>query len=411
MNRSKWMPVLLAGGLACTGCAVAQTGGGTPPSPSPVTYDSSKPDNPFVGAWDGEQLDCSDPHAETKCWKCEQSASGNSAFPVPKYWYETEVTCPQLKIKEKTHNECVCELVGTKKTVQVQATADTTEGKWRYVPKGEPGCGKNGPDNPIKFKEIKWAWKTIGRPGGDIMNMGDLATFDYVVPKGDVDISVVFKARGFPDHAQCGVLTSASRVVGRITGAGYEKYIPPPTPRNFPNPEYVEGMIVRSDGESGFGSSSMSMSQYFECKPVCEDSSCPLYRIEGKFGYYAAEIRVVSCIKVTVDGCNLPPSPRGSCKPRSKARQDETLEHEKKHLVIYWDFIDEWNRNVENLGLFDSCNFANKEKDKLISDFTKAKIALNKRQESHCPDYAGAPIYDFNGCGDEIFMDKFLKCN
>lgn len=50
MNRSKWMPALLAGGLACTGCAVAQTGGGTPPSPSPVTYDSSKTENSRIAA-------------------------------------------------------------------------------------------------------------------------------------------------------------------------------------------------------------------------------------------------------------------------------------------------------------------------------------------------------------------------
>ena len=315
MNRSNWMLVLLAGGLACAAvCAVAQNGGSATPSSTAVTYDSSLPDIPFVGAWDGDKPDCSDPDAETECWKCEKSSSGFSAFPVPKYWYEPTSTCPQLKIKEKTHDECVCELVGTKKTAQIQATADTTDGKWWYVPKGKSGCGKDGPENPIKFKEIRWAWKTMGRPGGDTMANGDLASFEYVVPNGDVNISVEFKARGFPDYAQCGFVDDGPTVVGTIQGKGIAKLVIPKITTQYPSPNPVNALIF--DGNEAWGLMTPDIHRLLTISPVCQFSAyCLNYQIQGQFTF-TAKIDILSCITIEDDGC--PEGKKGSALPQNK---------------------------------------------------------------------------------------------
>ena len=409
MNRSKWMLVLLAGGLAGVVCALAQTGGSTTPSSTSVTYDSSLPDIPFVGAWDGDQPDCSDPDAETDCWKCEKSSSGNSAFPVPKYWYETDFTCPTFSMSNTVQSNCYCVLVGGKLTDIVSADYTAKDGRKHYESSIEC-CGGEPPEAEAITQNIEWNWTTAGLATEPASGHGQAATFEYTVPKGAFAIDVSFSAKAIPSDTNCPEITAGPEVIGKITGAGYEKYVTAPTPRAYPKPEYVEGMIVGSTGQVGFGSSYMKISQNLECKPVCENSSCPLYRLEGKFGPYEINIKVVSCIMVTVTGCDQPLYPLGSCKPRSDERKKETLAHEQKHLDLWWDFIDEWNMKVENFSLFDSCDFANKEKDMLIAEFTIARIEMNKRQDSHCPDFAGDPYYNFNGCGTEFFTDKYKQC-
>ena len=401
MNRSKWMLALLAGGLVCAVCSLAQTGGGATPGTTAVTYDSSMPDTPFVGAWDGDQPDCSDPHAETECWKCEQSASGNSAFPVPKYWYETEVTCPKLEIKDKTHDECVCELEGTKKTVQVQATADTTDGKWRYVPKGEPGCGKDGPDNPIKFKEIKWAWKTVGRPGGDLMKIGDLATFDYVVPNGDVNISVVFKAKGIPDDSRCSAVMDGPETVGKIIGSGVPKIYIPKVSTTYPTPNPVDSLVT-TKGSDAWGllrplidPSSLSISG------VCNSyAACIEYQIQGQFAF-SATIDILSCITIADDGC--PEGKKGSCFPRDKYWLDITEKHEQVHYDAYRVFVDKWNQVVMNEPLYSSYAAAFSRLKDIIKLYNAELTDLIDEQKLHAsPGFKGMPTHEHNGCAWEF---------
>ena len=397
MNRSKWIRALLAGGLVCAVCALAQ-------SPTTVTYDSSMPDSPFVGAWDGDQPDCSDPHAETECWKCEQSASGNSAFPVPKYWYETEVTCPKLEIQEKTHNECVCELEGTKKTVKVQATADTTDGKWRYVPKGEPGCGKDGPDNPIKFKEIKWAWKTIGRPGGDLMDKGDLATFDYVVPNGDVNISVVFKAKGIPDDSRCIAVTDGPKTVGIISGQGVARVNIPKISTQYPEPNMVDFLQV--DGTNVWGVMTPKVQPLLTIGNVCNTyANCVKYQIQGQYSFEAT-IDILSCIKITQDNC--PQGEKGSCTPREADWLKVTKTHENTHYDAYRVFIDKWNQVIMDEPLYNTLIAAKTRRKDLMQQFDDERWILAYTQFLHlAPEFSGQFKHDHTACGWEYKTGEY----
>ena len=400
MNRSKRILALLAGGLACACCSMAQSGGGTTPNPTTVTYDSSRPDYPFVGAWEGDQPDCSDPDTETDCWKCEASSGKGSAFPVPKYWYEVEIKCPTLQIKGGTHNECVCVLEGTKNAVKVQATLDKADGYWRYVPKGETGCGKTGTENLIKFKEPRWAWKTVGRPGGDIMETGDLASFDYVVPSGKHNITVIFQARGIPDYGQCGPVTTAEAIVGEITGTGYSMYKILPVMRDYPREKYVSGMVEGEAEKEGFGRVIYRIfGAKFECVEVCSGTDFKMYRLEGSFGIVIEDMEVSSCIDVTADGCNMS---KGSCRPRNSFDIKRTVAHEKKHLDLWWDFIDKWNSEIMQLGFFSSCEYAEMEGEKLIERFNEAYAILKKQQKDHCPHFAGDLLFSINGCGSEF---------
>ncbi len=399
MNRFKWIPVLLAGGLTGAVCAMAQNGGSAAPSSTAVTYDSSLPDIPFVGAWGGDKPDCSDPHAETECWKCEKSASGFSAFPVPKYWYETTNTCPQLKIKEKTHDECVCELVGTKKTVQVQATADTTDGKWWYVPKGVSGCGKDGPENPIKFKEIRWAWRTYGRPGGDIAKSGDIASFDYDVPNGDVNISVVFKARGIPDYAQCGLVNAGPTEVGTIQGKGVGKLVIPKISTTYPTPHEVTNPPTDGNGNKGWGVLYSSLSNDLDAESVCSASDCEKYRIKGQF-YYEADMMILSCLPVTGDNCSLP---KGACRKLDMLEKLAVELHEQKHYDAWRTFTDKWNGVVMAAPLFNSRLDADIFISSLLIDYLLDLDITRQRGRSHCPDFDGEVLYSLGDpCGERI---------
>lgn len=400
MNRTQWILAIMAMGLTCA-IAEKRSEGGS----ETITYDGN-PDNPFPGAWGDPDVDCSDPHGpgESDCWKCEGSSP---AVAVPKFHWILTRNCPAFELTGETKSNCYCVLAGSKMSDSITAEFKETTGSVSYA-SSITGCGGTPPDEKPIDLSVEWAWSTSGLATEPSAGTSQTATFGYTVPKGPFSIDVTFTAKGTPSDSKCETVSAGPRVVGKITGAGYEKYIPPPTPRDYPDPQYVEGIIVSEDGKTGFGDYHISFSQHFDCEPVCENSACPLYRLEGKFAVHDIRIRVVSCIKVTVDGCD---DPIGTCKPRSEERKSESLAHEKKHLELWWDFIDEWNKKIENFCLFDSCDYANQEKNKLIAEFTIAKHAMSARQGSHCPDFNGDARYDINGCGTEFFTGKFRECN
>ena len=395
-NHSIWILALLAAGL--TLCVAHKTAG--------ETFDyNGNPDQPFPDAWGDPDVDCDDPHdpGESDCWKCEGSSP---AVPVPKFQWILTRDCPTFSMSNTVQSNCYCVLAGEKLSDSYTAEYVATDGKKSYSPSID-GCGGDPPEDEPITQDIEWTWSTSGLATVPASGKEQTATFDYIVPEGSFSIEVIFSAKATPSDTNCNEITAGPEVIGKITGGGYSKYIPPPTTRDNPQPQYVEGIIINSDGDEGFGSSSMGISHHFECNPVCVNSGCELYRIEGKYGVYSTSIRSVKCIKVTVNGCS---DPIGSCKPRSQDRMNESLAHEQKHLNLWWDFIDEWNAKVEDLGLFDSCDFCNIAKNEFIAEFNIAYAEMLTRQKEHCPDFDGDPLYSYNGCGTEIFMG-FRDCN
>lgn len=227
---------------------------------------------------------------------------------------------------------------------------------------------------------------------------GDLATFDYVVPKGDVNISVVFKARGFPDHAQCGSVDDGPTVVGSIAGTGVNKHS---IPRDwtYPVPQPVPDLID-SQGRFVWGLLEPVLFNTLTYVSVCSSSGCTKYQIQGQF-HQCSTIKIRSCTTVTATGC---PQKVGECVGRSQKYLKETEDHENKHYDIYRELVHTWNDKVEDAPLYQSPEDAYAKIMELRRSFNEERARVDIRQQSHCPDFAGDSTRGHDGCGREFFV-------
>ena len=108
----------------------------------------------------------------------------------------------------------------------------------------------------------------------------------------------------------------------------------------------------------------------------------------------------------------LPTTKRGLAtfiEPRTQYNIERSIEHEHKHLDIWFDFIDYWNNEINNLGLFKTYEDAKDAGEKLIEAFNESYTRTKEEQRTHCPQFINDDLYRINGCGLE-FANGIRKC-
>ncbi len=396
-RHSIGIAALLAGWVVL--CAARQAVGTT------FTYNGN-PDHPFPGAWGDPDVDCSDPHdpGESECWECQGSSP---AVAVPKFEWILTRECPTFSMSNTVQSNCYCVLAGSRMTESVSAGYEAEDGR-KYFEPSVDGCGGDPPEEEAITQDIEWDWSTSGLSTVPASGTGQTADFEYTVPRGEFSIDVSFSAKATPSDTNCAEITAGPEVVGKISGEGYQRYAISPVRRVYPPPNLVQGLVTGSNNDRGFGRINYKiLGPKFMCEDVCSDVECKMVRLEGSAGIVVGDMDVASCIKVTVDGCSLP---KGSCNPRNSYDIARTIAHEKKHLDIWWDFIDQWNNEIMNMGLFDSCEFAEDEGRKLIIRFNRAYAKVKQQQKDHCPNFAGEQKYTINGCGSEFPYGGVRTC-
>lgn len=382
-NQTRWILALLAAGLAF---GVAEKVAGE-------TFDyNGNPDQPFPDAWGDPDVDCNDPHdpGESDCWICQ---GGSPAVAVPKFqWILTRV-CPTFSMSNTVKSNCYCLLAGG--TMSDSFTADyvATDGKKTYAPSID-GCGGESPEEEPITQDIEWTWSTSGLTTVPASGKEQTATFDYTVPEGAFSIEVVFSAKAKPSDTNCNEITAGPEVVGKITGGGYTKYIPPEIPPKNPTPEEVMGPIMCS-GEESWGCFSYRLLNCLTTKPVCEGSDCSMCRIEGYFYLMDVRIQIATGMVVTAENCDLP---IGSVRPRTEGRITESTDHEQLHLKLVEEFLAEWNAKISDLSLADSCDYAREILREFMDEFRAAYDDF--KNDPHCPEYDGEQLYGFDGCNE-----------
>lgn len=389
MKHSQWMPILLAAGLAWN--AAQRAAGET------IEY-SGDPDHPFPGAWDPDIVcEKGENTPETECWKCEGESP---SVEVPKYEWILTRECPTFSMSNTVQSNCYCVLVGGELSDNITADCVAEDGRKYYEPSIE-GCGGEPPEEETITLTIEWNWTTSGLTTVPASGQGQTASFKYTVPKGPFAIDVSFSAIAIPSDTNCAEIATGPEVVGQISGGGYELYSISPVRRVYPPPKYVEGLLTGHDNDRGFGRIKFKiMGPKFMCEEVCSGADCNLYRLEGACGIIVGDMEVASCIEVVLDICG--DMPKGTCRPRYSFDIKRTIAHEKKHLDLWWDFIDYWNNEIMNMGLFDSCDFAEDAGEELVEKFNEAYAIMKQQQESHCPHFAGDLKFAINGCGYEF---------
>lgn len=356
------------------------------------------PDAPFEGAWGEPDIDCGDPHGveESECWQCE---GGSPPIALPKFEWRVVRECPSFSISPEVTTSCRCDPSGLRNQYSCSADYTAKDGRKYYLPSIE-GCGGPPPPEEPITQTVKWKWHTQGLPTEPSSGEGPTASFEYTVPTGQFSIDVCFQAESVPSDLKCERTTSGPQIVNRIIGEGVESVSIPPVTRKYPQPSYVDGVITKRNGERGFGSSKAPVAlDRLMCLPVCASSlECTQFRLVGRVRITNISIRIAKSIEVTKTGCDLPV---GSFRPREPENIERTIEHEKKHVAIWFDFVDHWNNEINKLGWFDTCDAAEFAGADLTQRYNAAYGRLLAEQNAHCPHFAGEDVYGPTGCGGE----------
>ena len=358
------------------------------------------PDDPFEGAWGEPDIDCGDPHGleESECWQCE---GGSPPIALPKFEWHVVRECPTFSISPEVTTSCRCDPSGSRNQYSCSADYTAKDGRKYYLPSIE-GCGGPPPPEEPITQTVKWKWFTQGVPTEPSSGEGPTASFEYTVPTGQFSIDVYFQAESQPSDLKCERTTSSPQIVSRIIGEGVESGDIPPVAREYPQPSYVDGVITTVSGKRGFGASTpYAALDLLVCVPVCNSAlGCTSFRLAGRVIIKDLRIKISRSIEVTKTGCDLPV---GSFRPREPDNIMRSIEHEKKHVDILFDFVDRWNNEINKLGWFETCDAAEFAGEDLKNRYNVAYATLLEEQQSHCPHFAGEDAYGVGECGNEIW--------
>jgi hypothetical protein len=244
-------------------------------------------------------------------------------------------------MRNTVQSNCYCVLAGDELTDSVSAGYEAEDGK-KYYESSIEGCGGDPPEEEPITLGIEWSWSTAGLTTDPASGTDSTATFEYTVPEGPFSIDVSFSAKATPSDTNCNEITAGPEVVGKITGEGYEKRSILPINIIYPSPRYVTTPPTDGQGNTGWGSLTVTISNDLECESVCSSTDCEKWRINGCFNLDAS-MTILSCLSVTADDCN---KQKGECRERTFIEKVQTEHHEQKHYDLWRTFIDEWNERI-----------------------------------------------------------------
>ena len=371
---------------------LCQGGHGEWPQEPPVAADD-------CGVAQPEKEDPS-PGDSTECWEYKNSDGWVRLFDCVE-----ELSCPTVENEPVPGEGCACLKIGDGDSFSF------TMPTWTI----KAGKKTKGPDNPNCGDTVETPIEPEGSDSWVVTGGGSAASASPLSGSGDAAFTVTGLDEGSTSFAVTWKYTLSMEedcpkeftVPGPVVTVDvYKPYIVPPTPRNPPPPEYVFPPLLAPDGSADAGQIQYSISHNLHCAKICSPPDCEKYRIEGKFHIEITAIKIVKCYTVKADGC---PHVKGTCVSRSSYNMDLTHQHELKHAELWYDFIDEWNREVSALGEFNSCDDAQAALNIMMNNFVKAKVDMKKRQSSHCPDFDGEVQYGATQCGNEQ-MSKIIIC-
>lgn len=390
MKHSRWMPVLLAAGLAWS---TAQRAAG-----ETFNYEGD-PDHPFPGAWGTPDVECAewDSAEESECWKCE---GGSPPEPVPKYGWALTTQAPSFEFEEPEEvNLCLEE--GRGEVVPSSAPDYTvTPGNKTYTPT-IAACGTES-NIPINVISIEWTWAVVGC---DTLQSGETGTGDstyaaFVASPKNLAVSITYSYVAQTDDG--------GQLSGTVTGTQVNLEVYPP-PEEQPkgdcdtvNYVYVQTVPDNSDGQrrNGYIKIGARPTLHLGTEKICPNAEPPLCRITGLLLPPPPPTATIAT-HCEVRGANCP-VPAGTLVPRSTNDIRRTELHELHHWRIQCEFVNEWASMLEQ-GNPMSCEDAEIEKDRLQNTWLDELNLLRSGNADHTHSrWRGMPSGGGDACCNEI---------